>query len=68
MAPTGMKLAGCFQKLPGLEIVPSFRYNYSIIILVIYGESSFLFTEDAQVDSEKEMLAISLTSKLLFLK
>jgi competence protein ComEC len=31
--------------------------NYSIVIRVVYGNNSFLFTGDAQTQSEKEMLA-----------
>jgi competence protein ComEC len=31
--------------------------NYSIVIRLVYGNTSFLFTGDAQADSEKEILA-----------
>jgi len=31
--------------------------SYSIVLRVAYGQSTFLFTGDAQTDSEKEMLA-----------
>jgi len=31
--------------------------NYSIVLRAVFGGTSFLFTGDAQVDSEKEMLA-----------
>ena len=31
--------------------------NYSIVIRLVYSNTSFLFTGDAQVDSEQEMLS-----------
>jgi competence protein ComEC len=31
--------------------------NFSIVIRLLYGDTSFLFTGDAQIESEKEMLA-----------
>ncbi|HEX7475627.1 MAG TPA: ComEC/Rec2 family competence protein [Dehalococcoidales bacterium] len=42
--------------------------NYSIVIRLVYGNTSFLFTGDAQADSEKEMLARNLTLKSDVLK
>lgn len=42
--------------------------NYSIIIRLVYGNTSFLFTGDAQTDSEKEMLNRNLVLKSDVLK
>jgi competence protein ComEC len=42
--------------------------NYSIVIRLVYGNTSFLFTGDAQTDSEKEMLIRNLTLKSDVLK
>lgn len=42
--------------------------NYSIVIRMLYGNTSFLFTGDAQADSEKEMLAKGYTLKSDVLK
>lgn len=42
--------------------------NYSIVIKMVYGSTSFLFTGDAQADSEKEMLAIGYNLKADVLK
>jgi competence protein ComEC len=42
--------------------------NYSLVIRVVNGDSSFLFTGDAQLDSEKEMLASGYNLKADVLK
>jgi competence protein ComEC len=42
--------------------------NYSIVIRMFYGSTSFLFTGDAQVESEKEMLDKGYTLKSNILK
>jgi len=42
--------------------------NFSIVIRLLYGNSSFLFTGDAQSDSEKEMLVKGYTLKSDVLK
>jgi competence protein ComEC len=42
--------------------------NYSIVMHMVFGQHSFLFTGDAQADSEKEILAKSYTLKSDVLK
>jgi beta-lactamase superfamily II metal-dependent hydrolase len=42
--------------------------NYSIVIRVVHGKNSFLFTGDAQSESEKEMLTKGYTLKSEVLK
>lgn len=40
----------------------------SIVLRMVYGENSFLFTGDAQIDSENSMIASGLTLRSTFLK
>jgi len=40
--------------------------NYSIVIKMTFGTTSFLFTGDAQEQSEAEMLAKGITLKPMF--
>lgn len=59
--------ATCTILAPNSASYPDLN-SYSIVVRLVYGDTSFLFTGDAQTDSEKEMLAHNFTLKSDVLK